>query len=122
MRVFELTSLGSEAPLNARGPTLAKLGDRSLIISRFSRHPKWEIHPRDDELLLVIDGEIEITLLLKSERPRNVLGPGMACIVPKGVWHSPVPLGTVTLLSMADYRGTRASDAADPSAVQPRVS
>jgi mannose-6-phosphate isomerase-like protein (cupin superfamily) len=64
--------------------------------------------------LLVIDGEIEVTLLLNSERPRSVLGPGMACVIPKQVWHSPVPQGPVTLLSLADYRSTRGSDADDP--------
>jgi mannose-6-phosphate isomerase-like protein (cupin superfamily) len=114
MKIFDLAALGASAKLNSRGNTFARLGKRTLSVSRFSKHPRWEIHPHDDEYLQVIDGEIEVTLLLESGRRQSVLRPGIVCIIPKNVWHSPVPHGAVTLLSMADYSGTEVSDAEDP--------
>ena len=116
MKTFDLVALGASAKLNARGKTFAQLGNRTLSVSRFSKHPRWELHPHDDEYLQVIDGEIEVTLLLEGGQRRSVLRPGIACIIPKNVWHSPVPRGPVTLLSMADYSETEVSDAEDPRA------
>jgi mannose-6-phosphate isomerase-like protein (cupin superfamily) len=114
MKTFDLVALGVAAKLNTHGHTLAELGSRTLSVSRFSKHPRWEIHPHDDEYLQVIDGEIEITLLVDGDEQRCVLRPGLACIVPKNTWHSPVPRGPVTLLSMSDYTETRVSNAVDP--------
>ena len=45
-----------------------------------------EVHPDGDELLLVITGRIRVTGDSQPEAPVE-LGPGEACIVPKGEWH-----------------------------------
>ncbi|MEZ5558623.1 MAG: cupin domain-containing protein [Pseudomonadales bacterium] len=45
-----------------------------------------EVHPDGDEILYVISGKVRITC---DSDPNGelVLGPGQACIVPRGEWH-----------------------------------
>ncbi len=46
-----------------------------------------EMHPDGDELLLLLSGRV--TVVLEDEDPprRVALEPGMALVVPRGVWH-----------------------------------
>ena len=45
-----------------------------------------EVHPDGDELLYVISGRLQVTTESNPEEAL-FLGPGQACIVPKGEWH-----------------------------------
>ena len=45
-----------------------------------------EVHPDGDELLYVISGELSVTSDSNPDQPLT-LGPGEACIVPRGEWH-----------------------------------
>jgi mannose-6-phosphate isomerase-like protein (cupin superfamily) len=119
MEMFNLAGLATKARLNARGKTLAAFDGRTVGISRFSAHPRWEMHPHGDEFLQVIEGELELALLLAKRTERTKLHAGEAVIVPKGVWHSPLPRGLVSLLHIADYRSTKVSDAEDPRTETP---
>ena len=108
---IDLRSLAGAAEVNARGSRVAALDDYQIGISRFSRHPRWEIHPEADEFVQVIDGELGVSFLDGDEM---VLGPGQFVVIPRNVWHSPIPRGTVSVLTMSRYEGTRTSDEVDP--------
>lgn len=118
MEVVNLAELAAAAEPNVPGDPFAHLDGCSLGVSRFSRHPRWEIHPGGDEFLQVVDGELDV-ILLTDDNPRVVLGPGDVFVVPQGVWHSPIPHGTVSLLSIGNYEGTRVSDEDDPRDIEP---
>lgn len=45
-----------------------------------------ERHPDGDEILYVFSGRLQVTTESEPDRPVE-LGPGDACIVPKGEWH-----------------------------------
>lgn len=45
-----------------------------------------EVHPDGDEILYVIYGRIRITCDSEPDA-ELILGPGQACIVPRGEWH-----------------------------------
>jgi quercetin dioxygenase-like cupin family protein len=47
---------------------------------------KGEVHPDGDEILYVISGKLRITLESEPDAAFD-LGPGEACIIPKGEWH-----------------------------------
>lgn len=49
----------------------------------------WEMHPDTDEFFYVIQGELEVTLLLDTGREPFVAGAGSTLVVPRGVWHKP---------------------------------
>ena len=46
-----------------------------------------EVHPDGDEILYVISGKIRITSDSSPDEPL-LIGPGEACVVPKGEWHN----------------------------------
>jgi mannose-6-phosphate isomerase-like protein (cupin superfamily) len=50
--------------------------------------PPWEFHGNGDELLFILEGESELTVLEDGEKVSRILGPGQLAIVPKGHWHS----------------------------------
>jgi quercetin dioxygenase-like cupin family protein len=111
---FELGEAAARARLNSRTAPLASLDGLEIGVSRFSKHPRWEIHPNGEEFLQVIEGVLDLTLLTEDGPQQRLLQPGSAVVVPRNTWHSPVPKGTVVLLHIADYRGTRVSNAARP--------
>ena len=50
----------------------------------------WEMHPNEDELLHVMEGEIEIEILPAEKiqaGDRVVVGAGSFLVVPRGLWH-----------------------------------
>jgi quercetin dioxygenase-like cupin family protein len=47
---------------------------------------RGEVHPDGDEILYVISGRLRVTSDSEPNAPIE-LGPGDACIVPKGEWH-----------------------------------
>ncbi len=56
-----------------------------------------EMHPDGDELLYVFSGRVRITTDSDPDSALE-LGPGDACIVPKGEWHQVEVLEPVRLL------------------------
>jgi mannose-6-phosphate isomerase-like protein (cupin superfamily) len=100
--------------LDGRGQPLASFDGCTVGISRFSSHPLWERHPAGDELLQVFEGELDMTVLTPEGPVEATLRPGAIFIVPRGLWHSPRPRGTVTLLYVGKTRGTEVSNNKDP--------
>ena len=109
-----LASAAMAASLNAHGTTIGHVDHYEVGVARFSKHPRWEIHPNGDELLIGIAGELELTILCDDGPVTTVLHTGHAIVIPKNTWHSPAPLREVSLLSMANYEGTAVSDELDP--------
>ncbi|HEX7429226.1 MAG TPA: cupin domain-containing protein [Mycobacterium sp.] len=102
------------ATLNAHGTTIGRVDHYEVGVARFSEHPRWEIHPSGDELLIGIAGELQLTILSDDGPVTTVLQTGQAIVIPKNTWHSPIPVSEVSLLSMANYEGAAVSDALDP--------
>ena len=83
---------------------VGELNDQHVKIVKFVGEYVWHHHANEDELFLVIDGEIEIHF-----RDRAVkLKQGEFCIVPRGVEHKPVAqkLASVLLFEPATTRNT----------------
>lgn len=55
----------------------------------------WEMHPDTDELLMCVDGSVEVQILdreagnvpLETDLVRTVMKSGEFVVVPKGQWH-----------------------------------
>lgn len=56
-----------------------------VTMSRDAPHG-GEVHPDGDEILYVISGRVRVIGDSQPDAPVE-LGPGEACIVPKGEWH-----------------------------------
>lgn len=86
-----------------------------LFLGSFSGQSPWERHLHGDELLHVLAGEVDITILTETEPVHLTLRTGSVFIVPQGLWHRQVARTAVTLLT-ATPTPTDHSDAADPRA------
>jgi mannose-6-phosphate isomerase-like protein (cupin superfamily) len=75
---------------------LGTLGPNSLWLGRFGQdsigqRSPWERHPEGEELLHVLEGAVDVTLLLDSESVITRLDAGSIFLVPSGVWHAHTP-------------------------------
>jgi quercetin dioxygenase-like cupin family protein len=94
-------------------PRLEAFNDGAVYVGRFSGETPWERHPGADELLYVLDGETELTLLAAGGPVQVCVGAGSAFVVPRGLWHRQLAPRGVTLLA-ATPDDSEVSDAADP--------
>jgi mannose-6-phosphate isomerase-like protein (cupin superfamily) len=89
--------------------------DRATIgVFRFSGKAPWERHPDGDELIVVLDGGGEITVLGEGEPVRAELRPGKLFVCPRGLWHRPVATPSMTALYVTPLTGSEHSWADDP--------
>jgi mannose-6-phosphate isomerase-like protein (cupin superfamily) len=101
-----------------------KRGDPSRIVGtlnqcllgavRFSAQGPWERHPDGDELLHVLEGEIDLTILAPEGRVEVTVGEGSVFVVPRGLWHRSRPRGVAAMLFATPTRNGEVSFADDP--------
>lgn len=104
----------TEDEANASVRTLSWLGDLQLGVMRFSGQTPWERHPDGDELLQVIDGAVDVTVLTDDGPVEVPLEAGGIFVCPRGLWHRQRSRPTVTLLFGTAVRSTEHSWADDP--------
>lgn len=83
---------------------VGELNGQYVKVVKFQGEYVWHLHANEDELFLVINGQIDIHF-----RDRVVsLSPGEFCIVPRGVEHRPVAAdeASVLLFEPASTRNT----------------
>ena len=75
---------------NGASPSLRILGalnECTLGLVRFRGQTPWERHPAGDELLHVIEGAVEVTVLTDDGPVRRSVTAGSVLVVPCGAWH-----------------------------------
>jgi mannose-6-phosphate isomerase-like protein (cupin superfamily) len=82
-----------------------------MLISQYAfdeAWPTWEIHPKGDELVLLLSGDTDLVLGNPdgSETVMRVAGQGDYVVVPKGTWHTARPHEPTSLLFMTPGEGT----------------
>lgn len=125
MEVHDLkTVLNSVPPLEITDSTTGEEADAAvgvlgqfnqclLNVMRFSGLTPWELHIEGDELLHVLDGEVELTILTEDQKVQKTIRAGQVFIVPRGVWHRQFARELVTAL-FATPQPTKISMAEDP--------
>jgi mannose-6-phosphate isomerase-like protein (cupin superfamily) len=85
-----LGDLAREAASNPRGRAnfdFGQLNDYQLGMGRYIGESPWERHRNGDELLYVLSGEVDITLLDDEGEERDTIRTGSFFVVPKDRWH-----------------------------------
>lgn len=93
---------------------IGTLNGAAVGVSRMTSHVQWERHPGGDELLHVVEGRLHLRIIDGDETVESEVGPGEIAIVPKGLWHSPQPIGEVTLVYVTPMGGSELCDEDDP--------
>ena len=98
---------------------LAAFNHGGVFVGRFTGRTPWERHRHGDDLVHVLDGEVELTVITARKRVRVTLRAGGMTVVPRGLWHRQHARTAVTLLS-ATPTPTDISPADDPRSRQRR--
>lgn len=110
---LDITASTTEQEAMAAHRMLGRCGQHTLGLVRFSGQTPWERHP-EDELLHVLEGEVDVTLLTDDGPAHVTLRAGSLFVVPHGHWHRQLPRPVVTLLFGTVAEGSSHSDADDP--------
>jgi PhnB protein len=106
---------------NAAVRTVAKIGSLTLGVMSYTGQTPWERHPDGDELLLALDGELDITTLTDDGPVTRKLRAGEAFVCPQGLWHRQLAEKSVSMLYGTPVDTSENSDADDPRVVAEKV-
>src|SRR5271155_5642110 len=111
LTITEATT-GEDAEAATRN--VAKIGNLTLGVMSYTGQTPWERHPDGDELLLVLDGELEVTSLTDKGPVKRKLCAGEAFVCPQGLWHRQFAEKSVSMLYGTPTSTSEVSTADDP--------
>jgi len=100
---------------------VARIGNLTLGVMSYTGLTPWERHPDGDELLLVLDGELEVTALTDDGQVKRKLRAGEAFVCPQGLWHRQFAAKSVSMLYGTPIEHGAVSFADDPRVVVEKV-
>ena len=101
-------------------PRLASFNAGAIYVGRFAGETPWERHAEADELLYVLEGAVDITLLTDPGPTQVRVGAGSVFVVPRGLWHRPIQRKRVVMLYVTPGEETEASFEDAPPAARVR--
>jgi mannose-6-phosphate isomerase-like protein (cupin superfamily) len=69
--------------------------------------PHWEMHPNGHEILVFLDGRMELTLEQDGAQRTVSAGPGSTLVIPPGAWHTAKVLEPGRMLGVTYGEGTQ---------------
>ena len=81
-------------------PRLASFNASAIYVGRFAGQTPWERHLDADELLHVLEGAVDITVLTSDGPTLTSVTAGSIFVVPRGLWHRQLARPSVTLLAV----------------------
>ena len=90
----------------------ARYGDfsgRSLISCHSFKDdwPTWEVHPKGDEFVVLLSGDVDMVLASEDgDKTLRLSQAGAFVIVPRGVWHTAKVREPATMLFVTPGEGT----------------
>jgi mannose-6-phosphate isomerase-like protein (cupin superfamily) len=69
--------------------------------------PHWEMHPKGHEVLVFIEGRLEMTLEQDGQVSVVEVGPGATLVIPPGAWHIARVLEPGRMLGVTFGEGTQ---------------
>ncbi|SMB92361.1 cupin domain-containing protein [Deinococcus hopiensis] len=84
---------------------VGELGDQYVKLAKFAGEFMWHHHEKEDELFLVVRGQMRMGLRDPDER-EVIVGEGEILIVPRGVEHRPAAVGEEAWILMLEPKTT----------------
>jgi quercetin dioxygenase-like cupin family protein len=98
---------------------LGSLDKATIMVTKFAGLAPWERHPDGDELIVVLEGGGDITVLTESGPVTSELRPGCLFVCPKGLWHRAHAQPAMVALYVTPLGGGEHSFADDPRTAAP---
>ena len=73
--------------INAAFAVVAETSQSKVFVGSFAGKSGWERHENGDELVHILEGKTELTVLLGKLKEVSSLRAGMVAIIPVGLWH-----------------------------------
>jgi mannose-6-phosphate isomerase-like protein (cupin superfamily) len=83
--------------------------DCTCGVGCFTGRPPWERHNAGDEMLLVLAGESQLTVIEGGQRASQVIQAGALVVVPRGLWHNNDAPRGVTMVYLTPTEGNEHS-------------
>ncbi|WP_310482667.1 cupin domain-containing protein [Chamaesiphon sp. VAR_48_metabat_403] len=112
---LEITAQTTSEDAGAAMKMLARFNQCAMGLVCFCGSTPWERHP-DDELLQILTGSVQITMLDRDKTSEITVSAGSILIVPQGIWHKQHSPAGVKLLFLTSQSGNEHSEAVDPRA------
>ena len=94
---------------------VGELNGQHVKVAKLEGDYVWHAHPDEDEMFLVVDGELELQL-----RDRTVhIKPGEFFIVPRGVEHRPVAAQLVSIVLFEPVTVRNTGEVVDDRTIEP---
>jgi mannose-6-phosphate isomerase-like protein (cupin superfamily) len=77
----------TEAEAQASFTTVSKFRDGGIFVAHFSGSSGWEIHPKGDELVQILEGATRLDIIVDDEIQSLDLTAGSVLVVPQNSWH-----------------------------------
>jgi mannose-6-phosphate isomerase-like protein (cupin superfamily) len=102
----QFTELGAIEPVVQKGRAHPAVIGRLAGEARMTKSPPHggEMHPDGDELLILVEGEIEVALDEEDGERVVALTSGDAFVVPRGTWHRVIVKNPCRLLHFTPGR------------------
>jgi mannose-6-phosphate isomerase-like protein (cupin superfamily) len=102
----QFTAEGSIEPVVQKGRAHPAVAGLLAGEARMTKSPPHggEMHPDGDELLILVEGEIDVVLDEEDEQIVVPLTPGEAFVVPRGMWHRVIVKSPCRLLHFTPGR------------------
>jgi len=119
---LNITAETTEAKADAAVRHIAKIGNLTIGVMSYTGLTPWERHPDGDELLLALDGELDLTVLTDNGSVTRKLSAGEAFVCPQGLWHRQNAEKSVSMLYGTPIETSEISMADDPRVEEKEVS
>ncbi len=107
------TPFSSDEDLARAFTTLAPFDSGGIFTGSYSGEGAWERHTAGDELVHILSGSAELTILTEEDEQLIHLTSGMVLVIPKGLWHRFRSSDGVTLITATPHP-TEHSTTEDP--------
>ena len=77
----------TEAEAQASFAKLADFRDGGIFAAHFSGSSGWERHPKGDETVQILEGQVSFDIIIDDEIHALDLKAGMMLVVPQNCWH-----------------------------------
>jgi PhnB protein len=118
---LNITSDTTGEDADAAVRNVAKIGNLTLGVMSYTGQTPWERHPDGDELLLALDGEVEVTTLTDEGPVTRKLRAGETFVCPQGLWHRQFAEKSVSMLYGTPIETSEISMADDPRVVAEKI-